>query len=81
MTPKVALGLRRNSETRSGGEQGRWALTLGSSTSWNPIWEYVTPEGDRYWEDLSGFRQRIIDRIEWFWEEFSDDIDTVLGAS
>ena len=56
----------------------RLDLSVGSSFSWNPTWKYLIPEGDRYWEDLSGFRKHITGQLEWFWREFAGDIDEAL---
>lgn len=53
-------------------------LSTGASTSSNPVWKYQVPKEEKYWEDLGIFRQHLISQVEWFWTEFSADIDSAL---
>lgn len=72
------VGLAKKLRSSLSARAKKIGLRVGSSTSWNPVWKYMVPEESKYWEDLTSFRQHIIDQMEWFWREFSDDIDSAL---
>lgn len=79
---RVAISAERGRELRDrlkervGAMRGKHGYT--ASASW-PAWRYVPPPDGEYWDDLTPYRNQLIESVRSAWNLFAPEVDALLG--